>query len=145
MAAMDLKAFGDMDAEQLLFMARLSETAERYEDMAKIMHQLVTLNCPASDLTVEERNLLSVAYKNVVGARRASWRTLNAEDNGDSAPVAIFRKQVETELTAVCGEVLALIKDQLVPAAEAVGNVEAQVFYLKMYVTDITFVYLRVY
>lgn len=29
-------------------------------------------------LSVEERNLLSVAYKNVVGTRRASWRVLTA-------------------------------------------------------------------
>ncbi|OIT40108.1 14-3-3 protein 9 [Nicotiana attenuata] len=30
------------------------------------------------ELTVEERNLFSVGYKNVVGARRASWRILSS-------------------------------------------------------------------
>lgn len=33
---------------------------------------------PAFSLLLQERNLLSVAYKNVVGARRASWRVLSS-------------------------------------------------------------------
>ena len=32
----------------------------------------------ATDLSLEERNLLSVAYKNVVGARRSSWRIISS-------------------------------------------------------------------
>ena len=30
-----------------------------------------------ANLTVEERNLLSVAYKNSVGTRRSAWRVMS--------------------------------------------------------------------
>ena len=63
--------------QQLCYMARKAETSERYEDMCRFMRQLVIKNTQTNDLNVEERNLLSVAYKNVIGARRATWRTLN--------------------------------------------------------------------
>ena len=29
------------------------------------------------ELTIEERNILAVAFKNVVGTRRASWRVIS--------------------------------------------------------------------
>jgi len=55
--------------------AKLAEQAERYDDMASAMKKVTESN---SELTNEERNLLSVAYKNVVGARRSSWRVISS-------------------------------------------------------------------
>lgn len=43
--------------------------------MVKEMKAIAELS---GDLSTEERNLLSVAYKNVIGARRASWRVLSS-------------------------------------------------------------------
>ena len=54
---------------------QLAEQTERYDEMKENMKEVVTAK---KQLTKEERNLLSVAYKNVVGARRASWRVLHS-------------------------------------------------------------------
>ena len=48
------------------------------------------------ELTVEERNLLSVAYKNVIGARRASWRIISSiegkeTEKGDGDKLELIR------------------------------------------------------
>ena len=55
------------------YLAKLAEQAERYDEMVEYMKQVAHhRSSDGQDLTLEERNLLSVAYKNVVGARRAS-------------------------------------------------------------------------
>lgn len=128
------KHFSNKDERQaLVFMARTAETAERYEDMCKIMRELVNISAKENgSLTVEERNLLSVAYKNVIGSRRAAWRTLNAgvdEGKFDDLVVA-YRKQVEEELSNVCLDVLDLLENVLVKYTTTES--EARVFYLKM-------------
>lgn len=56
-----------VDKEELVQRAKLAEQAERYDDMAAAMKQVTETGV---ELSNEERNLLSVAYKNVVGARR---------------------------------------------------------------------------
>jgi hypothetical protein len=65
---------GDRNAE--LFLARVCEQAERYEDMVIHVKNLCKFG---SEPSVEERNLLSIAYKNVVGARRTAWRAMQGE------------------------------------------------------------------
>ena len=97
------------EKEELVQQAKLAEQAERYDDMASAMKS-VTEKEP--DLTNEERNLLSVAYKNVVGARRSSWRVISSieqKTEGSEKKQAMakdYREKVEKELTKICEEVL---------------------------------------
>ena len=107
-------------------------------DMVTYMKDVVKSS--QGDLTIEERNLFSVAYKNVIGARRASWRILSSVEQkaGDAESIKkkeaqASRQKVEGELSSVCKEVLKVIDDDLLPAAEKKENSdECQVFYHKM-------------
>jgi len=122
-----------LDIKKLLELARVAETAERYEDMCKFVKKLVELKSEkGEDLDVDERNLLSVAYKNVVGSKRASWRTLSGGfDDADDELLAKYTKVVEDELELICKEVLSLLTEHLCKNVE--GNAdETEVFYLKM-------------
>jgi len=134
---LDMKEFKsklteDSTRRSLVFMARQAEIAERYDDMCKFMRALVEWanDHGKVDLVVEERNLLSVAYKNVIGSRRASWRTLNVEENKEDDLIKEYKKQVEIELEAICKDVLHLLVNYLLKNCTEDG--EARVFYLKM-------------
>ena len=89
------------------------------------------------ELTVDERNLISVAYKNVVGTRRASWRIISSieqkeESKGSEKHVGTirdYRQKIETELEQVCQDVLNVLDESLIPKAE---SGESKVFYHKM-------------
>jgi hypothetical protein len=90
------------------------------------------------ELTVEERNLLSVAYKNVIGARRASWRIVSSieqkeESKGNEAQVSMikgYREKIEGELAKICEDILEVLDKHLIPSA---ASGESKVFYHKMY------------
>lgn len=122
-----------MSKEELVQKAKLAEQAERYDDMAGAMKSVTQLGV---ELSNEERNLLSVAYKNVVGARRSSWRVISSieqKSGGDNARKQTmakeYREKVEKELKEICQDVLDLLGQFLI---EKASNTESQVFYLKM-------------
>ncbi|XP_052820799.1 14-3-3-like protein 1 [Mya arenaria] len=114
--------------------AKWCEHAERYDDMVNEMKALVDVSSKDEPLDEEERNLLSVAYKNVVGGRRSSWRVLNAKFGEDlkerqRALVEAMKKKVEDELVGLCSDVIRLLDDRLILQPE---NVQAKIFFLKM-------------
>ncbi|XP_046326157.1 14-3-3-like protein 2 [Haliotis cracherodii] len=119
--------------DELVYKARLAEQAERYDDMAEAM-RLVTER-DQKPLTADQRNLLSVAFKNVVGARRSSWRVVcmieNKPETADRKKEIAkeFRQSIEKELNKTCNVVLELLDKHLIEKAE---DEAAKVFYLKM-------------
>jgi 14-3-3 protein epsilon len=110
----------------------------RYEEMMDYMSE-VTLKSSEDELSVEERNLLSVAFKNVIGARRASWRIVSSIETKEEAKhskesdkcklIAAYKANVEKELTDICTKILDLLKNHLEDRCSA-G--ESKVFYKKM-------------
>ncbi|KAG8446812.1 hypothetical protein GDO86_014319 [Hymenochirus boettgeri] len=121
-----------MDRSELVQKAKLSEQAERYDDMAASMKAVTELG---GELSNEERNLLSVAYKNVVGARRSSWRVISSieqktEGHDKKQQLAReYREKIEAELRDICKDVLNLLSSHLIVNATPP---ESKVFYLKM-------------
>merc|ERR1712207_49871 len=112
----------------------LAEQAERYDEMATHME---TVAKEGGELSVEERNLLSVAYKNAVGSRRAAWRIITSveqkEKTKGNEENAKFAKEycakVEAELDKICNTILGLLDANLIPKAT---SGESKVFYQKM-------------
>lgn len=137
------------EKNDIIAMAKAAESAERYDDMCHFMKQLVQFRSTSGGLTVEERNLLSVAYKNVIGARRASWRTVTGEHESEAYTDAVkekflcYKQMIEDELKTICDEILEVltkhcVDDSYDPDTEKASEDghkaegEAQVFYLKM-------------
>eukprot|EP00294_Goniomonas_avonlea_P017710 CAMPEP_0114570118 /NCGR_PEP_ID=MMETSP0114-20121206/17019_1 /TAXON_ID=31324 /ORGANISM="Goniomonas sp, Strain m" /LENGTH=254 /DNA_ID=CAMNT_0001757103 /DNA_START=50 /DNA_END=814 /DNA_ORIENTATION=+ len=122
------------EREDNVYMAKLSEQAERYDEMVEAMKLVAKLDV---ELTVEERNLLSVAYKNVIGARRASWRIVSSIEQKEAnkgnethvVKIKEYKGKVEAELGNICNDILTILDRHLIASAT---TGESKVFYFKM-------------
>jgi len=120
--------------EDNVYIAKLAEQAERYDEMVDAMKKVAALN---SELSVEERNLLSVAYKNVIGARRAAWRIISSieqkeKSKGNEAhvlKVKLYASKIDKELNDIVADVMTVIDTHLIPHAT---TEDSKVFYYKM-------------
>jgi 14-3-3 protein epsilon len=123
-----------MSRDKDVYFAKLAEQAERYDEMADYMEKV---GKAPDELSVEERNLLSVAYKNAVGSRRAAWRIITSVEqrektkgNEENAKFAKeYCSKVEAELSKICDTILGLLDGNLIGKA---SNGESKVFYQKM-------------
>lgn len=121
--------------EKNVYLAMLAEQCTRFEDMIEFLEDMVRTK--SEDLSSDERNLLSIAYKNTISLRRQSIRTLLAyemkEKKKDSSNylsfIVEYKKRVETELINLCQKIILSIEKNLVPKA---SDSEAKVFYHKM-------------
>merc|ERR1712113_129026 len=115
-------------------LCEVGRQAERYDEMANHMENVGKL---PDELSVEERNLLSVAYKNAVGSRRAAWRIITSVEQKEKSKgndeQAKFAKEycgkVESELQKICDTILGLLDNNLITKA---SSGESKVFYQKM-------------
>ncbi|CAE7931811.1 TFT2, partial [Symbiodinium sp. KB8] len=128
-----------MSENRDVFLAKLAEEAERYDDMVTYVTRFAKELGPKMD--VEQRNLLSVAYKNVVGAKRASWRVLSSMELGkasenNAALVSEYKEKVEKELVDTCHELLQLLDtyvlEKMSDSESDKDSKEAIVFFRKM-------------
>jgi 14-3-3 protein epsilon len=66
-----------MSSDELnIFMARVAEQSERFEDMVDFL--IPVLESKGANVSVDERNLLSVAFKSLISSKRAAVRTIQA-------------------------------------------------------------------
>ena len=65
-------------------------------------------------MTADERNLLSVAFKNLISSKRAACRTIAAIEQNPkyskfSDALAKYKDSIESQLTSDCEKVIAMI------------------------------------
>ena len=118
--------------EEKIFLARVAEQAERFEDMVDFLSDV--LETKGADVTSDERNLLSVAFKNLISSKRTACRTIAAiEQNpkyskfGDA--LNVYKQTIETGLQADCQRVIDIINAKVLSKA---CDGEAKAFFVKM-------------
>ena len=87
-----------------------------------------------ASLSIEERNLLSVGFKNLVSSKRTAIRTISAIEQNPkyskySAPMGDYKKKIEDELFKNCEDIVGIVNTLIMPKAT---EDEAKSFFMKM-------------
>lgn len=119
--------------EEYVYLAKLYEKAERFDDMVYWINKFVELD---PSLSHEERIVLSAGYKNIISKKRASWRLLNGLEKKEEKKNTLqttyikeIKEKIEEELKKICDDIQSVIDKHLIPAAK---DSETKVFYLKL-------------
>lgn len=128
-----------INSDQALYMAKLAEAAERYDEMTAYMKRCVG-DKSGDDLSVEQRNLISVGYKNLMAARRTAWRVLDqnvqvANEQGlneDAAAGEEYKTKIAAELQTLITEVSDDVVAVFTKGPGKASDPEVLVFFHKM-------------
>lgn len=118
--------------EEQIFMARVAEQSERFRDMVNFLKPVI--KDKGSTLSSDERNLLSVAFKNLVSQQRTAIRTISAIEQNQkyqkfASHMAEYKKRIEEELYKNCDEIISIIRTEVLSKSP---EDEPRAFFLKM-------------
>ena len=122
----------DVNYTKNIYLARVAEKSDCHEDTIKIMEDLIKTK--DNDLNLEERNILSSAYKNLVSSRRSALRSIIAVETKEKNSKLIsliteLKQTLEKELKDLCNNIIKIINEYLIRKAK---ENESKIFYLKM-------------
>merc|ERR1712060_724405 len=120
------------DVEENIFLARVAEQAERFEDMVDYLSKV--LESKGGDVSADERNLISVAFKNLISSKRAACRTIAAIEQNPkyskfNTALAAYKTRIEEQLIEDCERIINIIKNKVLSKA---CDGEAKAFFVKM-------------
>ena len=120
------------EVEEKIFLARVAEQAERYDDMVDFLTEV--LKVKGQSVNADERNLLSVAFKNLISSKRAACRTILAiEQNPKYAKfndaLLQYKSKIEGQLQADCEKIIEIIKTHVLSTD---ASPDAKAFFVKM-------------
>ena len=119
--------------EEKIFLARVAEQAERFEDMVQFLDDAIKAKND-EDFTVDERNLLSVGFKNLIGSQRGAIRTIGAIEQNPkytkfNDALQTYKTKIENELYDKCIKIVNIVKDNCMKLAK---DNESKAFFQKM-------------
>ena len=119
--------------EEQIFLARVAEQAERFTDMVEFLKAAINLKSD-EDFTIDERNLLSVGFKNLIGSQRGAIRTIGAIEQNPkytkfSDALQSYKKQIMEELYTKCILIVNIVKNKCMKLSV---EDESKAFFYKM-------------
>ncbi|MCP4667834.1 MAG: hypothetical protein GY849_15900 [Deltaproteobacteria bacterium] len=118
--------------EEKIFLARVAEQAERFEDMVTFLKEVLAEK--HGSVNPDERNLLSVAFKNLISSKRAACRTISAIEQNPkyskfNDALLTYKTGIETKLQQDCEKIIEMINTHVLAHA---CEEEAKAFFVKM-------------
>ena len=115
--------------EEYIYLSRIYEKAEKYQDQFKFINKFIELD---PKLSKEERNILGSGYKNIISDKRNSLRTINSLEKKNifqNIFIKEIKEKIEKELSIILIEIQKILDKHLIPNAI---DVENKIFYLKL-------------